>query len=498
MFGNRDNLELNRTLLSATSLSKGGFINALTDPFVIDELIKRGIGIGRDTDIDWRDIHLRPGDVVYVPSVDPKKLERYRRNGCYPKKSEIMLARYTFKGISRAVSKAETDALYGWRHHDELRRSPVRVDPRLLQMTERPEELTRIPVLDPDKVFFTADTHFFDERTLRHRPQFRDVDEMNDALARGWNETVPDDGIVFHLGDLLVGPEELAIRMVRQLNGTILLVKGNHDNTAVLRSYRMRRQTRLVYIGKERRVTIDGHKIEMNHYPYLCYAGQYGGVWQLFGHVHSGRSVEGFDLPRLANLLPFQYDVGVDNNGYRPVPFRRLVDIMSRRADFDFLAVRAALVSDIDEIRQIAADAIEVMGSRGNPDEWDGETFSEAVLRDDIAGGFGLTILQRNEVAGYFALVPGKEIPGTEELPWIHPERKFHTLERIVGLPEMHGVFHQVVGHCFSRVDNIRLATSARNRPMLNVLSKHYFTEIGHFLREDGAEMVAFQKIVEK
>ena len=64
MFGNRDNLELNRTLLSATSLSKVGFINALTDPFVIDELIKRGIGIGRDTDIDWRDIHLRPGDVV--------------------------------------------------------------------------------------------------------------------------------------------------------------------------------------------------------------------------------------------------------------------------------------------------------------------------------------------------------------------------------------------------------------------------------------------------
>ena len=47
MFGNRDNLELNRTLLSATSLSKVGFINALTDPFVIDEPIKRGIGIGR-------------------------------------------------------------------------------------------------------------------------------------------------------------------------------------------------------------------------------------------------------------------------------------------------------------------------------------------------------------------------------------------------------------------------------------------------------------------
>ena len=45
-------------------------------------------------------------------------------------------------------------------------------------------------------------------------------------------------------------------------------------------------------------------------------------VWQLFGHVHSGPlSRTGLDLPRLKMLFPLQYDVGVDNNDFRPVSF---------------------------------------------------------------------------------------------------------------------------------------------------------------------------------
>ena len=55
------------------------------------------------------------------------------------------------------------------------------------------------------------------------------------------------------------------------------------------------------------------------------------GVWQLFGHVHSGSDETGYDIPRLKHLLPFQYDVGVDNNDDRPVSFQTLKEIMKRR-----------------------------------------------------------------------------------------------------------------------------------------------------------------------
>lgn len=62
--------------------------------------------------------------------------------------------------------------------------------------------------------------------------------------------------------------------------------------------------------------------IILNHNPFLCYGGSYRDVWQLFGHVHSGPlSHTGLDLPRLKMLFPLQYDVGVDNNDFRPVSF---------------------------------------------------------------------------------------------------------------------------------------------------------------------------------
>ena len=52
---------------------------------------------------------------------------------------------------------------------------------------------------------------------------------------------------------------------------------------------------------------------------------------QLFGHVHSGSDETGYDIPRLKHLLPFQYDVGVDNNDDRPVSFQTLKEIMKKK-----------------------------------------------------------------------------------------------------------------------------------------------------------------------
>ena len=65
-----------------------------------------------------------------------------------------------------------------------------------------------------------------------------------------------------------------------------------------------------------------------------------GNVWQLFGHVHSGPlsgkgkdgdSGSGKDLPRLSMLFPRQYDVGVDNNDFRPVSFAEVKTIIQHQ-----------------------------------------------------------------------------------------------------------------------------------------------------------------------
>lgn len=71
-------------------------------------------------------------------------------------------------------------------------------------------------------------------------------------------------------------------------------------------------------------IEIEGNLIYLNHYPFLCYGGSYRGVWQLFGHVHSGPNAEGLDISRLKILVPTQYDVGVDNNNYAPISYKEV------------------------------------------------------------------------------------------------------------------------------------------------------------------------------
>ena len=80
-------------------------------------------------------------------------------------------------------------------------------------------------------------------------------------------------------------------------------------------------------------IEVDKQKIYLNHCPFLCYGGSYNGTWQLFGHVHTSRNNAGKDAPRLSMLLPTQYDVGVDNNGFTPVSFAQVKAIIEKQIE---------------------------------------------------------------------------------------------------------------------------------------------------------------------
>lgn len=144
---------------------------------------------------------------------------------------------------------------------------------------------------------------------------------MNDALIRNWNETVPEDGVVFHLGDFAFGGPREWNNLLSRLHGRIYLIVGNHD----MKQARQGFMSRFTHVSQQMTIRVGGQPIVLNHNPFLCYGGSYRNVWQLFGHVHSGPlSDQGKDLPRLGVLFPRQYDVGVDNNGFRPVSFREV------------------------------------------------------------------------------------------------------------------------------------------------------------------------------
>lgn len=188
----------------------------------------------------------------------------------------------------------------------------------------------RLEIEDPDKLFFTSDSHFnhFNIAKYCHRP-FETRQEMNNALIDGWNNTVPEDGIVVHCGDftLIHHPDiKEYLKLTKKLNGRILLCRGNHDRIPVF----IDPVENIIASVDIAEIHVEGIKITASHYPLLAYPTDYA----VFGHIHtlSDGTCYGIDGDVNQKLRPTQYDVGVDQNNYRPISYWELCDIYRNRA----------------------------------------------------------------------------------------------------------------------------------------------------------------------
>ena len=181
-----------------------------------------------------------------------------------------------------------------------------------------------------NKVYFTADTHFNHANIIKfcNRP-FKNVEQMNETLIANWNYVVGENDIVFHLGDFCLGGAAEWTKLLDRLNGKIYLILGNHD----LKNIRQGFIQRFEHVALQMFIMVDKQKMYLAHYPFLCFEGGYKDVWQLFGHVHTRKNNTGIDAERLQYLYPTQYDVGVDNNDFKPVSFEEVKSIIDRQVN---------------------------------------------------------------------------------------------------------------------------------------------------------------------
>ena len=79
-------------------------------------------------------------------------------------------------------------------------------------------------------IYFIADTHFNHENIIKYcnRP-FKNTEEMNDYIIKKWNSVVKSQDVVYHLGDVGFGTIDELKKLLTKLNGTKILVMGNHD-----------------------------------------------------------------------------------------------------------------------------------------------------------------------------------------------------------------------------------------------------------------------------
>ena len=185
-------------------------------------------------------------------------------------------------------------------------------------------------------IFFTSDTHFGHSKIIDYckRP-FSSIEEHDRTLIQNWNNVVGQDDTVFHLGDFAYGNSQFIANTIKQLNGNIILVKGNHD----LRNINPTLYNIFSDVVYQARILIDNQTVYLNHFPFLCF--EHGDInlyknnysIQLFGHVHSGPLTSSEDVNRLNILLPTQYDVGVDNNNYTPISWSDVKNKIKQQID---------------------------------------------------------------------------------------------------------------------------------------------------------------------
>jgi len=161
------------------------------------------------------------------------------------------------------------------------------------------------------KYWFTSDTHFGHSNIIKYteRP-FKSVEHMDKELIRRWNERVNPEDVVFHLGDFCFkggtqGGENKYTYYEQQLNGKIILIKGNHDNNNSAKT-----------IIEDMLICHGGKYFHLVHRPEDA-----NSEYNLVGHIHKLWKVKREGRKLLIN-------VGVDVHNFYPIDITTIMKLI--------------------------------------------------------------------------------------------------------------------------------------------------------------------------
>ncbi len=227
-------------------------------------------------------------------------------------------------------------------------------------------------------VFFTADLHFGHKNVMAFddRP-FKDIESHDAELIDRWNNKVGIDDEVYILGDISWHNSTKTIEILKQLNGNLHLIKGNHDakllkNRDVQKMFveicdykEWHNSTKTIEILKQLNGNLhlikgnhdakllknrdvqkmfveicdykelyiaDGKILVLCHYPIPCFKNHYYGSYHFYGHVHIGfehnmmlnvkrRMEESYHIP--CNM----HNVGTMLWNFEPVTFEEVTHV---------------------------------------------------------------------------------------------------------------------------------------------------------------------------
>lgn len=141
------------------------------------------------------------------------------------------------------------------------------------------------------KTWITSDLHFGHTNIMKFCPDtrghFTDVAHMHEEMVRTWNETVQVGDLVYILGDVAFMPAADAAKILNKLNGSKILVEGNHD-VKTLKDATFRQCFKEIH--KYLEINYNGSKVVMFHYPISEWNQMHRGAVHFYGHLHNNPS----------------------------------------------------------------------------------------------------------------------------------------------------------------------------------------------------------------
>ena len=123
---------------------------------------------------------------------------------------------------------------------------------------------------------------------------FISVEAMNEFMIDQWNKKVRRNDEVVILGDFAIGKGPAVNELLEKLNGRKFLIIGNHDKMFLDDKEFVKEG--FVWIKHYARMNDNRRGVILNHYPIMCYDGQYRwdvngnpSRYMLYGHVHDTR-----------------------------------------------------------------------------------------------------------------------------------------------------------------------------------------------------------------
>lgn len=175
-------------------------------------------------------------------------------------------------------------------------------------------------------IYFTSDSHIGHKNIIQYcqRP-FETSLDMNLHIVQSWNSVVKPEDTVYHLGDFIFSlTRKWSNRLLEKLNGTIIVIKGNHDREKYLNYYLSNGLIESWHYNLDLSYDYNGntYHFSLSHYPHYPLKGS--NLICLHGHVHGL-----YEHREPHKKHPRVLDVGVDSIGYVPISIENIIKKMN-------------------------------------------------------------------------------------------------------------------------------------------------------------------------